>query len=67
MKLSPYLHYPKINTKWNETQKALIIKNVIDKFYYIKMKNFSVQGTIFLKRKNRVEDICNPYQPQSKI
>lgn len=39
-----------------------MIKEVTDKVYYLKMKNFSVQGTIFLKNetKKRVEDICNP-------
>lgn len=39
-KLSPHFHYGKINTKWNKTIKALTIKAIIDKFYYIKMKSF---------------------------
>lgn len=59
MKLSLYLHYTKSNIKWNKIQRALTIKEITDKFYYIKVKNFYSRHNV-LKRENRVEDTCNP-------
>lgn len=56
MKLSPYFHYTKINTKRNKTRKALTIKKITDKFYHIKMKNFYSRHN-FLKSKEKEKTV----------